>query len=60
MLASTRSELVMPIFDRQGSVRAVLDIDSDQLAFFTSEDVRHLSDILDNSFALAWQDSAWI
>ena len=58
--ASTCSELVMPIFDRQGSVRAVLDIDSDQLAFFTSEDVRHLSDILDNSFALAWQDSAWI
>ena len=58
--ASTRSELVMPIFDRQGSVRAVLDIDSDQLAFFTSEDVRHLSDILDDSFALAWQDSAWI
>ena len=58
--ASTRSELVMPIFDRQGSVRAVLDIDSDQLTFFTSEDVRHLSDILDNSFALAWQDSAWI
>ena len=58
--ASTRSELVMPIFDRQGSVRAVLDIDSDQLTFFTSEDVRHLSDILDNSFALAWQGSAWI
>ena len=44
----------------QGSVRAVLDIDSDQLTFFTSEDVRHLSDILDNSFALAWQGSAWI
>ena len=56
--ASTRSELVMPIFERQGSVRAVLDIDSDQLAFFTSEDVGHLSDILDNSFANAWQDSA--
>ena len=55
--ASTRSEMVMPIFDRQGSLRAVLDIDSDQLAFFTSEDIRHLSDILDNSFAHAWQDS---
>ena len=41
--ASTRSELVIPILDRAGAVRAVLDIDSDQQAFFTAEDAEILA-----------------
>ena len=44
--ASTRSELVIPIMDSAGSVRAVLDIDSDQQAFFTAEDTEILADLI--------------
>jgi GAF domain-containing protein len=40
--SSTRSELVVPVFDREGSVRAVLDIDSDQPAAFNEGDVSFL------------------
>lgn len=36
--ASTRSEIVVPVFDRNGEVFAVLDIDSDQPAAFSSKD----------------------
>lgn len=36
--ASTRSEIVVPVFDSRGRVRAVLDIDSDRPAAFTAED----------------------
>ena len=35
--SSTRSELVVPCFDRKGELIAVFDIDSDQPAFFTPD-----------------------
>lgn len=44
--ASTRSELVIPILDKAGSVRAVLDLDSDQHAFFTAEDAEILTSLM--------------
>jgi L-methionine (R)-S-oxide reductase len=40
--ASTRSEIVVPVFDAQGGLRAVLDIDSDEPGAFDEEDVRDL------------------
>jgi len=36
--ATTRSEIVVPVLDRRGDVRAVLDIDSDLLAAFDAVD----------------------
>ncbi len=36
--SSTRSEIVVPIFDARGELRAVLDIDSDQRAAFDGVD----------------------
>jgi GAF domain-containing protein len=38
----SRSEIVVPVFDRAGAVIAVLDIDSDRLAAFDERDARHL------------------
>lgn len=40
--ASTRSEIVVPVFDDHGDVRAVLDIDSDQPAAFNAADAAFL------------------
>lgn len=40
--SSTRSEIVVPVFDHSGRVRAVLDIDSDQPAAFNSSDAAFL------------------
>jgi len=37
-----RSEIVVPVFSKDGSVRAVLDIDSKELATFDDTDRRHL------------------
>ena len=34
----SRSEIVVPVFDRGGELIAVLDIDSDQIGTFTEED----------------------
>ena len=48
--SSTRSELVLPVFDRDGQVIAVLDIDSDQPDAFTDEDARALAAILAEVF----------
>ncbi len=36
--SSTRSEIVVPVFDSRGELRAVLDIDSDQPAAFDAVD----------------------
>lgn len=36
--SSTRSEIVVPVFDSRGELRAVLDIDSDQPATFDAVD----------------------
>ena len=35
---TTRSEMVIPCFDQNGELLGVLDIDSDQPAFFTKQD----------------------
>jgi len=44
--SSTRSEIVLPVWDRAGAVIGVFDIDSDQPAAFTEEDAEGLSAIL--------------
>ncbi len=48
--SSTRSEIVLPVWDRSGALCAVLDIDSDQPAAFTAEDSEALRGILDQVF----------
>jgi L-methionine (R)-S-oxide reductase len=37
----SRSELVVPVFDGNGAVRAVLDMDSDRPAAFDAIDIRY-------------------
>ncbi|MCP5035983.1 MAG: GAF domain-containing protein [Rhodobacteraceae bacterium] len=49
--SSTRSELVLPVYDKSGSLIAVFDIDSDQPDAFTWEDVRGLESILTQAFS---------
>lgn len=43
--SSTRSEIVVPLLDGAGEVRAVLDVDSDDLAAFDETDRRRLEHI---------------
>jgi len=40
--AQARSEIVVPVFGRQGDLIAVLDVDSDRLDAFNEEDARGL------------------
>ena len=49
--SSTRSELVLPVFNSAGDVIAVLDIDSDQADAFTREDAEALEVILASVFS---------
>lgn len=42
---STRSQLVIPCFDRNGELLGVLDIDSDQPTFFTKQDADDLDQL---------------
>lgn len=49
--SSTQSELVLPVFDGNGKVIAVLDIDSDQPDAFDEADAKALRDILHATFA---------
>lgn len=51
--STTRSELVLPVFDHSGALIAVFDIDSDQLAAFTQDDAQQLTVILKQTFARA-------
>ncbi len=51
--SSTRSELVLPVFDRAGALIAVFDIDSDQADAFTQGDADALQRILANVFSAA-------
>ncbi len=44
--SSTLSELVLPVFDAEGALIAVFDIDSDQADAFTETDVQELTKIL--------------
>jgi len=41
----SRSEIVVPVFSKDGSVRAVLDIDSKELATFDDTDRQYLENI---------------
>lgn len=43
--STTRSEIVVPVFDRKGTLRAVLDVDSDWPAAFDDVDERELTAI---------------
>jgi GAF domain-containing protein len=43
--STTRAEIVVPVRDPSGRVRAVLDLDSDLPAAFDQEDVPPLEDI---------------
>ena len=49
--SSTRSELVVPCFDGDGNLFAVLDIDSDQPAFFTKTHQAFCEDLMARIFA---------
>lgn len=48
--ASTRSELVLPVFDGAGALLGVFDIDSDQPDAFTERDAREMATILAETF----------
>lgn len=48
--SSTRSELVLPVWDKSGSLIAVFDIDSDQPDAFTQRDADQMSQILKSVF----------
>lgn len=43
--ANSKSEIVVPMFDDKGSLRAVLDVDSDQLETFDETDRFHLEKV---------------
>jgi GAF domain-containing protein len=48
--SSTRSELVLPVWNGAGDLIAVFDIDSDQPAAFTTQDAEALAGILASVF----------
>lgn len=48
--SSTRSEIVLPVFNKDNQVIAVLDIDSNQPDAFTQEDADALTSILAETF----------
>ena len=48
--SSTRSEIVLPVFDAKGDLLAVFDIDSDQPDAFTEDDSAGLTAILTGVF----------
>ncbi|WP_112320780.1 GAF domain-containing protein [Oceanibium sediminis] len=49
--ASTRSEIVVPVHDRDGGLIGVLDIDSDRPAAFTANDQTMLEALMSAVFA---------
>ncbi|MDF1748653.1 MAG: GAF domain-containing protein [Alphaproteobacteria bacterium] len=51
--SSTRSELVLPVWNARGELIAVLDIDSDQLDAFDVEDVASLENLMRELFCRA-------
>jgi len=48
--SSTRSEIVLPVYDGAHDLLGVLDIDSDQPGVFTQDDAKGLQNILDDVF----------
>ena len=55
--SSTRSELVVPIFDSSAQLFAVLDIDSDQHAFFNKQYAEKLDSLLRDLFTAGVEDA---
>ena len=51
--SSTRSELVLPVWNGEGLLLGVLDIDSDKPAAFTEEDAQSLAGLMSDIFAQA-------
>jgi GAF domain-containing protein len=49
--SSTRSELVLPVYDSQGALLGVFDIDSDQPDAFDQDDVLGMQSVLTLAFA---------
>lgn len=49
--SSTRSEIVLPVWDRDAVLLGVLDIDSDQPAAFDQADAAGLAALLEQTFA---------
>ena len=49
--SSTRSEIVLPVWDGVGTLLGVLDIDSNQPSAFTQNDADQLTTILETVFA---------
>lgn len=49
--SSTRSELVLPVWNRDGALIAVFDIDSDQADAFTQNDAENMASILKKVFS---------
>ena len=49
--SSTQSELVLPVWNADGDLIAVFDIDSDQPDAFTAQDADELTEILASVFA---------
>ena len=50
--SSTQSELVLPVFDVNNALIAVLDIDSNRLNAFDDQDINNLNEILHSSFSM--------
>lgn len=50
--STTRSELVLPVWDASGTLIAVFDIDSDQASAFTEDDAANLSGMLQTVFGV--------
>lgn len=53
--SSTRSEIVVPVFDRAGQLRAVLDVDSDEPGAFDETDAAFLEDLCRRLGAAAYR-----
>ena len=51
--SSTKSELVLPVWNGQGQLLGVFDLDSDTPAAFTEEDVAFFTALLAEVFAKA-------
>lgn len=44
--SESKSEIVLPVFDKKGEVVMVLDIDSEQLAYFGNTDEQYLTQVV--------------
>ena len=49
--STTKSELVLPVFDREGDLIAVFDLDSDQRNAFDEDDATALTELLAQVFS---------